>query len=112
MKKVYVQDKLTEFATTVRSLLLDNGGYFYICGNARMARQVREVLCLILEQDTQTGEVIIQNLKYTGRYQVITNLRTGISQGFWLTVDNRRTCGEGLPTHWMLYTGTQYIYPS
>lgn len=72
-KKVYVQDQLKNFSSSVRSLLLDDGGYFYVCGDARMARQVQTVLCQILGEGisvTNTGESIIQNLKSEGRYQV------------------------------------------
>lgn len=72
-KKVYVQDKLTQYASTVRSLLVENGGYVYICGDARMARQVQGVLCQILEEDktsAESGEAFVQKLKATGRYQV------------------------------------------
>jgi len=72
-KKVYVQDQLKNFSSGVRSLLLDDGGYFYICGDAQMARQVQTVLCQILGEGisvTHAGESIIQNLKSEGRYQV------------------------------------------
>jgi Sulfite reductase, alpha subunit (flavoprotein) len=72
-KKVYVQDKMTQNALTVRSLLLDHGGYFYICGDARMARQVQATLCRILDENTagtNTGEAFVQTLKSTGHYQV------------------------------------------
>ncbi|KAL2842677.1 hypothetical protein BJY01DRAFT_248942 [Aspergillus pseudoustus] len=71
-RKVYVQDKLTQYASTVRSLLVENGGYVYICGNAGMARQVQAVLCRILEGDTtsaESGETFVKMLKATGRYQ-------------------------------------------
>lgn len=71
-QKVYVQDHLKGFSSSVRSLLLDDGGYFYICGDARMARQVQTVLCQILGEgiSTHAGESIVQNLKSEGRYQV------------------------------------------
>ena len=71
-QKVYVQDHLKAFSSSVRSLLLDDGGYFYICGDARMARQVQTVLCQILGEgiSTHAGESIVQNLKSEGRYQV------------------------------------------
>ncbi|KAJ0413483.1 hypothetical protein BJY00DRAFT_306284 [Aspergillus carlsbadensis] len=71
-EKVYVQDKLMEYAPTVRSLLVENGGHVYICGDARMARQVQAVLCRILQGSTiceEAGETLVKKLKATGRYQ-------------------------------------------
>ncbi|KAL2855266.1 hypothetical protein BJX68DRAFT_253836 [Aspergillus pseudodeflectus] len=68
-EKVYVQDKLAQHAPTVRSVLVENGGYFYICGDARMARQVQAILCRILDEGAEPGEKIVQKLKATVRYQ-------------------------------------------
>jgi NADPH-ferrihemoprotein reductase len=78
-EKVYVQDKLAQHAPTVRSVLVENGGYFYICGDARMARQVQAILCRILDEDNRSaepGEKIVQKLKAIGRYQVLPFLQS------------------------------------
>lgn len=73
-KKVYVQHRLVEHAAELRSLLLDNNGYLYICGDARMAREVQSTLCELVSKELtislSEGEAVIRKMKSTGRYQV------------------------------------------
>ncbi|KAL1980671.1 hypothetical protein VTN96DRAFT_3651 [Rasamsonia emersonii] len=72
-KKVYVQHRLVEHAAELRSLLLDNNGYLYICGDARMAREVQSTLCELVSKELtislSEGEAVIRKMKSTGRYQ-------------------------------------------
>ncbi|EXJ87568.1 NADPH-ferrihemoprotein reductase [Capronia epimyces CBS 606.96] len=73
-KKVYVQDLLVDHGAEVLSLLLDNGGYLYICGDARMARQVQTTLSEIISRESNVSlsdaEATIRDMKSSGRFQV------------------------------------------
>ena len=73
-EKVYVQHLLSQYAADVVSWLRDEEGYFYICGDARMAREVQATLCQILSQtesiSVAEAEVFVRNLKSSGRFQV------------------------------------------
>jgi NADPH-ferrihemoprotein reductase len=71
-EKVYVQHKLLEQADSVWELL-ENQGYFYVCGDARnMARDVQSVLITIIKEkgsktDSEAAEYI-KKLQKRGRY--------------------------------------------
>jgi sulfite reductase alpha subunit-like flavoprotein len=69
-----VQHLLVEHAAQVLHLLLNDNGYLYICGDARMARDVQKTLCELIGQASSTSaleaEGIVRNMKSTGRFQV------------------------------------------
>lgn len=69
-EKVYVQQRLVEHAKSLQSLVLDQKGYVYVCGSARMAREVQSTLGELLHQPLCSGEVTIHQLKTAARYQV------------------------------------------
>ena len=95
-KKIYVQDRIKEASLTVRSVLLDDRGCFYICGDTRMARQVQAVLCQILGEgmdNPHAGESIVQRMKSEGRFQV-TISHDPIIGTCLLTFEYRRMSGR------------------
>ncbi|KAG7848152.1 hypothetical protein KL941_002331 [Ogataea angusta] len=72
-EKVYVQHKMLERATEI-SELLDDGAFFYVCGDAaRMARDVQTVLVRIMMSERKVTESIatgmVKNLRVLNRYQ-------------------------------------------
>jgi NADPH-ferrihemoprotein reductase len=69
-EKVYVQQRLVEHAKSLQSLVLDQKGYVYVCGSARMAREVQNTLGELLHQPLCNGEATIHQLKTAARYQV------------------------------------------
>lgn len=72
--KVYVQHRLKQNSAEVYSLLKE-GASVYVCGDAaRMAKDVHRVLAEILAEgqgvEREQGEVILKEMRATGRYQV------------------------------------------
>ncbi|KAJ5540272.1 NADPH--cytochrome P450 reductase [Penicillium frequentans] len=68
-EKVYVQQRLVEHEKSLRSLILDQQGYIYVCGSGRMAREVQSTLGELLNQPLCNGEATIHQLKTAARYQ-------------------------------------------
>lgn len=72
--KVYVQHCLAEKMTELCSMWLDHHGSLYICGDARMARDVHVVLCELISRARQISlsatEAMLRDFKTTGRLQV------------------------------------------
>jgi sulfite reductase (NADPH) flavoprotein alpha-component len=71
-EKIYVQNKMREHAKDLYQWL-ENGGYFYVCGDAtRMARDVDQALLEIVaeQRDISTDEATdyVDNLKREKRY--------------------------------------------
>ncbi|MFT6259451.1 MAG: sulfite reductase (NADPH) flavoprotein alpha-component, partial [Rickettsiales bacterium] len=61
-EKIYVQDRIRENADELKKWL-DNGAYFYICGDKKnMAKDVEETLIGIV------GEDYLNQMKEEGRY--------------------------------------------
>jgi sulfite reductase alpha subunit-like flavoprotein len=69
-QKVYVQHHLTEHSAEVRSLLCEKSGYLYVCGAARMAREVQQTLAEILGVSGLDGDEAVRRLKAEARFQV------------------------------------------
>jgi sulfite reductase alpha subunit-like flavoprotein len=72
-QKVYVQDRLRACGADIVRLLLDEGAYFYICGDGnRMAKDVTAaVMDLLVEHghmDTENAEEFIEDLKQRRRF--------------------------------------------
>lgn len=72
-KKVYVQDRLAQSADQVWELL-QQGGHFYVCGDASsMAGAVEEALLQLVEarqgQGREGAVAYLQELSEAGRYQ-------------------------------------------
>jgi NADPH-ferrihemoprotein reductase len=68
--KVYVQQLLSGHREMVRKAIVDDGGYVYICGDAKgMAKSVEDVLRNIVG-DGQDGEAELQLLKKKKRLQL------------------------------------------
>ncbi|KAJ1914171.1 hypothetical protein H4219_004907 [Mycoemilia scoparia] len=73
--KIYVQHRMQEQAKLLWKLLHEQGGSFYVCGEARyMARDVRDTLIRIAQQEgglaLADAEAWVSNdLKKSGRYQ-------------------------------------------
>ncbi|KAJ5641172.1 NADPH--cytochrome P450 reductase [Penicillium lividum] len=68
-EKVYVQQRLVEHGKSLRSLVIDQKGYIYVCGSGRMAREVQSTLGELLHQPLCNGEATIHQLKTATRYQ-------------------------------------------
>lgn len=67
-EKVYVQNKMKENGKEIFALL-ENGAYFYVCGDARrMAKDVDQALQEIITENGKNAEEYIKNLKDTKRY--------------------------------------------
>jgi NADPH-ferrihemoprotein reductase len=67
---VYVQQLLSGHREMVRKAIVDDGGYVYICGDAKgMAKSVEDVLRNIVG-DGQDGEAELQLLKKKKRLQL------------------------------------------
>jgi sulfite reductase (NADPH) flavoprotein alpha-component len=71
-EKIYVQNKMREHSKDLYQWL-ENGGYFYVCGDAtRMARDVDQALLEIVaeQRDISTDEATdyVDNLKREKRY--------------------------------------------
>lgn len=76
--KVYVQQRLQEYATEVNQLL-QQGAYFYVCGDAaHMAREVNTVLGKIIAKERgltdAQGEEIVKRMRTSNLYQVCFHL--------------------------------------
>merc|ERR1711990_183928 len=74
-KKVYVQHLIAEQGAMVYRLLVEEGGSFYICGDAaEMSRDVQVALLKAFEEagsmSTAEAEKKIQALKDGGRFQL------------------------------------------
>ncbi|KAL2793816.1 hypothetical protein BJX66DRAFT_351578 [Aspergillus keveii] len=72
-RKVYVQDRLREYAAEVNPILAA-GGHFYICGDAaHMARAVNDVLAhIIAEQrgvDALEAQSVLKTMRMSRQYQ-------------------------------------------
>lgn len=72
-KKVYVQHKILENSKELFNWL-DNGGYFYICGDKdRMAKDVHNTLIEVIAKEgsmsQEDAESYLNDLKKQGRYQ-------------------------------------------
>lgn len=72
-KKVYVQNKILENSKELFNWL-DNGGYFYICGDKdRMAKDVHNTLIEVIAKEgsmsQEDAESYLNDLKKEGRYQ-------------------------------------------
>lgn len=72
--KIYVQDKIREAGAEVWKWLNDEGGYFFICGDAkRMAKDVEAALLDIFKtygnMDDAGAAAKLKELKAQGRYQ-------------------------------------------
>ena len=72
--KIYVQDKIREAGAEVWKWLNDEGGYFFICGDAkRMAKDVEAALLEIFKThgglDDAGAAAKLKELKAVGRYQ-------------------------------------------
>lgn len=72
--KIYVQDKIREAGAEVWKWLNDEGGYFFICGDAkRMAKDVEAALLDIFQQhgglSPEDAAAKLKALKAEGRYQ-------------------------------------------
>lgn len=72
-QKVYVQHKILENSKEVFNWL-DNGGYFYICGDKdRMAKDVHNTLIEVIAKEgsmsQEEAEAYLNDLKKQGRYQ-------------------------------------------
>lgn len=67
--KIYVQHRMEEFADEIFRRL-ENGAYFYVCGDARaMAKDVDETLQRIIKSKGKDPSEYIQALKAQNRYQ-------------------------------------------
>ncbi len=70
-EKIYVQHKLLEEAAEVWRWL-ENGAYFYVCGDAdKMAKDVEAALLQIIQQNghtEETAKAYLKNLKVSKRY--------------------------------------------
>ncbi|KAK7206977.1 NADPH cytochrome P450 oxidoreductase [Myxozyma melibiosi] len=64
-KKVYVQHRVAEYANEIMDVL-GKGGYVYVCGDVRMARDVQSTLIQIAGSN---GEQLIRDLRKDNRYQ-------------------------------------------
>lgn len=76
--KVYVQHRLEEHANEVNALL-QQGAYFYVCGDAaNMAREVNVTLGRIIAKERgltpAQGEEIVKRMRTSNLYQVRTCL--------------------------------------
>lgn len=78
-EKVYVQHRLVRNSSELRSLLLDQTGYIYVCGSSRMARDVQHALSGLLNGTSSDGGDTIHQMKAGERYHV------GINAKFSLT---------------------------
>lgn len=68
-KKVYVQHRLEEHESVLWPLI-ENGGYVYVCGEAKhMAKDVHKVLLRFADRSRLGGEAFMQQLTASGRYQ-------------------------------------------
>ncbi len=72
--KIYVQDKIREAGAEVWKWLNEDGGYFFICGDAkRMAKDVEAALLDIFQQhgglSPEDAAAKLKALKAEGRYQ-------------------------------------------
>ncbi|KAI5804973.1 hypothetical protein EDC01DRAFT_641526 [Geopyxis carbonaria] len=86
-EKIYVQHRLQEHAKEINELILKQGAYFYVCGDAsHMAREVNSALGRIFAtergiSETQ-GDEAVKKLRTAGIYQVSPSLNI---IGFLLT---------------------------
>lgn len=71
-EKVYVQHKLLAEKDEVWQWIQD-GAYFYVCGDSKMGRDVERTLLMILEDcaefATDRAQLFLQDLKKSRRYQ-------------------------------------------
>ncbi|OLL23051.1 NADPH--cytochrome P450 reductase [Neolecta irregularis DAH-3] len=72
-QKIYVQHRLQEHSKQVNDLLQE-GGYFYVCGDAaHMAREVNTLLGTIFEEQrnlpAKAGEELVKQMRNRGTYQ-------------------------------------------
>jgi sulfite reductase alpha subunit-like flavoprotein len=70
-EKQYVQHLLNQQAEQVRELILRQGAYVYVCGNARsMAKDVYITMKELLEQDCDSnGDAYVADMKKAKRWQ-------------------------------------------
>lgn len=74
-KKVHVQHLFEQHAAELRKLILEDGAYVYVCGNAhRMAKDVSKTMAVVVSVDDKFGgnvenaEAYLKNLKAQGRW--------------------------------------------
>ena len=72
--KIYVQDKIREAGAEIWKWLNDEGGYFFVCGDAkRMAKDVESALLDIFQQhgglSAEDAAAKLKALRTEGRYQ-------------------------------------------
>ncbi|CAO3612483.1 unnamed protein product [Cunninghamella blakesleeana] len=73
-KKVYVQHRVRENGEEVWNLLANQGGYLYVCGDAkRMAKDITQTILDLAKQfgklDDEAALAFVQDLRKAGRYQ-------------------------------------------
>ncbi|KAH8721679.1 hypothetical protein BGZ61DRAFT_347100 [Ilyonectria robusta] len=73
LEKFYVQDRLKERGVKLNALL-QQGAYFYVCGDAaNMAKQVHDVLVQLIEDhrglSREGAEEIVKNMRSSSQYQ-------------------------------------------
>lgn len=73
-QKIYVQQRLKEYAATINTLLKEQRANIYVCGDAaNMAREVSTVLVQIISEQRgipiATAEELVRGMRTSGQYQ-------------------------------------------
>jgi len=102
--KVYVQHKMKDYAKEINKLL-EQGGYFYICGDAaNMARAVNSVLGEIIEQERGLkpggGDEVVKMLRASNMCVSLDHIFGFMEFADFLKVSRRRLV---LILHWHYY---------